>query len=448
MDALRGVMVERIVFKKAVKVKLTAGRIAAFKCPQDKSQVFLWCNDPLGLAIRATINGAKSYVFQAKVKSKSMRFTIGSIKTWSISDAQVEARRLQVLIDKGYDPRHVKAEMEAAQKESTITKKSQQTRESVTLAIAWNEYIEDRKSSWSDSHYRDHIVSMHLGGDTRRRSDKKTIPGTLASLANIRLVDLTPERIEEWAEVEARKRPTRARLSLGLLKAFLNWCAWHSTYKLIVTTNAAQSKSAKEKLGKANVKNDVLQREQLPAWFEAVRQIQNPVISAYLQTLLLTGTRREELAKLRWDDIDFQWNSLTIKDKVEDQRIIPLTPYVAHLLSSLPRRNEWVFSSPTAATGRLIAPRVAHNKACDIAGLNMTLHGLRRSFATLSEWVEVPGGISAQIQGHKPQGVREQNYIRRPLDLLRKWHCAIEEWILKEAGIKFIPTKKGIHVVK
>ncbi len=57
----------------------------------------------------------------------------------------------------------------------------------------------------------------------------------------------------------------------------------------------------------------------------------------------------------------------------------------------------------------------------------MTLHGLRRSFATLSEWVEVPGGISAQIQGHKPIGVREQNYIRRPLDLLRKWHVKIEE---------------------
>jgi integrase len=78
----------------------------------------------------------------------------------------------------------------------------------------------------------------------------------------------------------------------------------------------------------------------------------------------------------------------------------------------------------------------------------MTLHGLRRSFATLSEWVETPGGISAQIMGHKPQGVREQNYIRRPLDLLRKWHIKIEEWILNEAGIKFVPTKKGISLVK
>ena len=52
-----------------------------------------------------------------------------------------------------------------------------------------------------------------------------------------------------------------------------------------------------------------------------------------------------------------------------------------------------------------------------------------------------------QIQGHKPQGVREQHYIRRPLDLLRMWHVKIEEWILNEAGIQFVPVKAGLHVV-
>ena len=133
--------------------------------------------------------------------------------------------------------------------------------------------------------------------------------------------------------------------------------------------------------GKSKPKNDVLQREQLPAWFAAVKQIANPVISAHLQTLLLIGSRHcEEAAAIRWEDMEFQWNSLTIHDKVEGQRIIPLTPYVAHMLSALPRRSKWVFSSPTAASGRLTEPRIAHGKACAIAGSDMTLHGLRRSF--------------------------------------------------------------------
>lgn len=104
---------------------------------------------------------------------------------------------------------------------------------------------------------------------------------------------------------------------------------------------------------------DSLQREQLAAWFAAVQKIRNPVISAYLQALLLTGARREELAGLRWDDVDFQWRSLSIKDKTEGERTIPLTPFVSQLLALLPRRNDWVFSSPAAKDGRLAEPRIA-----------------------------------------------------------------------------------------
>jgi integrase len=430
------------------KVKLTAGRVAGFQCPEGKAQDFLWCDLVPGLGVRATASSAANrYIFQAKVNGKTMRVTIGKVSAWSISEAQTEARRLQVEIDNGNDPRQVEADKDAAKEAKAAAQVLQQARESVTVGDAWLEYIAARKPQWSGRHYSDHVADMHPGGAVRSRSAEQTIPGTLASLATVRLTDLTPERVEEWAQVESAKRPTRARLSLRLLKAFLFWCARHKTYKEIVTTNAAQSKAARESLGKAKVKNDVLQREQLPAWFAAVKQIGNPVISAYLQALLLTGARRNELAALRWEDVDFQWNSLTINDKVEGMRVIPLTPYVAHLLAALPRRSEWVFSSPTAASGRLTDPRIAHNQACAIAGLDMTLHGLRRSFASLCEWIEMPAGIAAQIQGHAPQGVREQNYIRRPLDLLRMWHVKIEAWILEQAGVVFVPTQAGLRVV-
>jgi len=62
-----------------------------------------------------------------------------------------------------------------------------------------------------------------------------------------------------------------------------------------------------------------------------------------------------------------------------------LTPYLCSLINALPRRNPWVFSSPTAADGKLAEPRIAHNKALDVSGLDhVTLHGLRRTFASLA----------------------------------------------------------------
>ncbi|HSW69283.1 MAG TPA: integrase family protein [Gammaproteobacteria bacterium] len=429
------------------KVKLTAGRIAAFQC--DKSnQSFLWCAEVPGLGVRATPKSdEKRYVFQAKVKGKSVRLTIGKVSIWSIPEAQIEARRLQILIDQGNDPRQIKANEKIAKEQNDIVLKQKEARESVTLGEAWAMYISERKPYWSLLHYRDHVNSMQRGGEKRKRSNKLTESGTLLSLSSVRLVDVSSELIEQWAKNESLKRPTRARLSLRLLKAFLFWCAKHPTFKNIVKENPAQSKKAREYFGKSKLKNDVLQREQLSAWFAAIKMLSNSVISAYLQILLLTGARREEIATLRWSDVDFQWRSLTIRDKVEGVRVIPLPPYVAHLLSMLPRRNSWVFSSPTSASGRLIDPSIAHRRACAVAGLDMSLHGLRRSFATLCEWIETPAGIAAQIQGHKPQGIREKNYIRRPLDLLRMWHIKIEVWILNEAKIEFDQQKIGLRVV-
>ena len=112
------------------------------------------------------------------------------------------------------------------------------------------------------------------------------------------------------------------------------------------------------------------------------------------------------------------------------------------LLASLPRRNQWVFSATTGATGRLQEPRIAHNRAIAAAGLPaLSIHGLRRSFGSLVEWVECPAGIAAQIMGHKPSAIAEKHYRVRPLDLLRSWHVKIEAWILEQAGIKFEPVQ-------
>jgi integrase len=85
-----------------------------------------------------------------------------------------------------------------------------------------------------------------------------------------------------------------------------------------------------------------------------------------------------------------------------------------------------------------------------MAGLPpVSLHGLRRSFGSLSEWVECPVGIVAQIQGHKPSATAEKHYRVRPLDLLRLWHTKIEKQILDFAGIEQPEALiEGLKVVK
>jgi len=423
--------------------RLTPDRIRRFACPKEKKQEFLWDTEAPRLAVRAT-SGSKSYIFEAKLNRQTVRVTIGDHRAWKLDDARAEARRLQTLIDRGTDPRQERAERVAASK----AKQEDARRTEAPALDAWVAYIDARRPKWGASHLRDHENASKEGGDLRTRGRRrgesdKTLPGTLRPLLALPLRQINADRVRDWIKVEATKRPTQTRLAFGLLRAFLNWCADSPEYRGQANTEACATRIARDELPKRAPKDDCLQREQLPLWFEHVRALANPVHSAYLQALLLTGARREELASLKWNDVDFQWKSLTIRDKVEGERTIPLTPYVATLLSPLPRRNEWVFSSPTAASGRLQEPRIGHKKALTAAGLpDLSLHGLRRSFGTLSEWVEVPAGIVAQIMGHKPSAIAEKNYRRRPLDLLRMWHTKIEFWILTEAGIK-PPTEEA-----
>ncbi len=160
------------------------------------------------------------------------------------------------------------------------------------------------------------------------------------------------------------------------------------------------------------------------------------IAAAWQHRVLKDGVLQRLL--LPWALRMSQRKGISIRDKVEGTREIPATPYMLHLLATLPRRNEWVFPSNTSATGCLTEPNNPHTRACKAAGLEgLTLHGLRRSFKSLTEWLEVPVGVVAQIQGHKPSATAEKHYTIRPLELLRVHHERIEAWILEQAGIVF-----------
>jgi len=424
---------------------LTHGLLERAACPDGEPFVLVRDGDKKGLRLRITRAGGKHWQFETRIKGKLFTRALGGWPAVAIDQAKAEAHRLRGLTETGQDPRELERQQatEKAERQATAVAKAKDAkRHTLTVAEVWADYIEKRRPFWGALHYRDHIDKAKAGGlPSGRRGGGKTLtrPGPLASLMNCKLAELTPARIEAWAALEGQTRPSSARLAWRLLTVFLTWCSEQPEYApLLPTKNPAKTKKAREALGKPGTKADVLQRGQLSEWFAAVQQLQNPVISACLQMMLLTGARPGEVLALRWEDINTKWKGISIRDKVEGTREIPATPYMLHLLSALPRRNEWVFSSTTSASGCLTEPNTPHTRACKAAGLEgLTLHGLRRSFKSLTEWLEVPVGIVAQIQGHKPSATAEKHYTVRPLELLALHHNRIEAWILEQAGIAF-----------
>jgi hypothetical protein len=121
-----------------LRERLTPARIAAFECPPDKQQAFLWDAAMPRLAVRATA-GARSFIFESKLDRRTIRITIGDVAAWPLESvwsgkgaartevqrgARQEAARLQGLVDQGTDPRELEQEQKAAKAAAKAAKQA------------------------------------------------------------------------------------------------------------------------------------------------------------------------------------------------------------------------------------------------------------------------------------------------------------------------------------
>ena len=418
------------------KIAFTAGRVSGFKCPPDKKQAFMWDVTAPGLGLRATPAGKPAYVFQGVYQGKDLRITIGSPAAWSIPDAQAKARELQRLIDEGTDPRDLKRDALAAHAEKQAAAAAQ----ALTVGELWPMYLANgkpkRKDAWKPRYRADLEAMAAPGGEKKKRGQGATRPGPLYPLLALPLAAINEDTLKSWYDREAVAGKHQAARALMMFRGFLRWCAARPEYRNLTDRDAGKAAAIVENLPSNTRRTDALEAAQVPGWWAGVEQLSNRTASAYLRALLLTGARREELAALTWANVDFQWRKLTIADKVETTRTIPLSPYMAHMLATLPRVGLYVFAS-TGKAGRITDTRNSHAKALQSAAIEgLTIHGLRRSFSLLGEAAGAPAGAIAQVMGHKPSATAE-GYRPRSIDALRPFLEQIEAHILSLAGVQF-----------
>ena len=429
---------------------LTAGLIERLKCPPGKTQVFLRDTKAPGLRVRATAastknpKGLKAFVYEAKLNRQTIRRTIGDVRVWDIEAARTEARRLAVVVrSDGDDPRELERQQDAAKATelAAATAKAQaDIEQALTVGDLWPRYLAEgkpkRKDAWKPGYRASLDVMAAPGGVPKKRGQGHTRPGPIYPLLALALGDVTEDTLQLWFEREAKAGRHQAARALMMFRGFLRWCAGRPEYRKLIDRDAGKAPAILENLPSNTKRTDAIEAAQLPGWWQGVEQLNNRTASAYLKALVLTGARKEELAGLTWANVDFQWRKLTIADKVDQTRTIPLTPYLAQLLATLPRINTFVFASARKA-GRISDTRASHAKALQSAAMDgLTIHGLRRSFSLLGEAAGAPAGAIAQVMGHKPSATAE-GYRPRSVDALRPYLEKVEAHILEQAGVRF-----------
>lgn len=122
-----------------------------------------------------------------------------------------------------------------------------------------------------------------------------------------------------------------------------------------------------------------------------------PVMAGFIQFQLMTGARRGETLKLRWEQVDLKAQTAFLPDTKNGRaRSMPLMSYLVDWLKELPRTSEYVFPISVPYL------RKAWKRICKAAGIategddRLRIHDLRHeAISRVAEaGSQVPGGIS------------------------------------------------------
>jgi integrase len=161
-----------------------------------------------------------------------------------------------------------------------------------------------------------------------------------------------------------------------------------------------------EKLGKNPVRlargqwhrekrrSGIVKPTELPAFWQGIENLENPIHRDYLKIALLTGLRRNEAAALTWDEIDFEEKVVRLPEaraKTHEALDLPMSDLLHEVFVT--RRavgcdGPFVFPSDSKS-GHIQEPRYALDQIAETTGIRVTVHDLRRTFITVAEGCEI-----------------------------------------------------------
>ena len=180
-------------------------------------------------------------------------------------------------------------------------------------------------------------------------------------------------------------------------------------------------------------RNNFIKAHELPLWHKEVMQLNNETLRDYLLLILFTGLRRQEAAKLKWENVDLQAKTLTIDDTKNSQRhILPLSSFLYELLERRKAHtvSEYVFDG-SGKDGHIIEQRKQMAKVIQATGINFTVHDLRRTFITIAESLDIPVYALKRLLNHKMNNDVTAGYVIMDVECLRKPMQIISDFLLQ-----------------
>jgi integrase len=350
-----------------------------------------------GLQLIVQPTGHKAYALFVRIHGKQVKLHVGNAGVLSLGQARDGARHKLAMIARGEDPRAVKREAQPAPE---------------TFEIVARRFIE--------RHAKPHTKSWRL---TERIIARELLPRwngrPLASITKRDVLSVIDAILD-------RNSPIMANRVLAVVRRLFNWCTERDLVEYSpVSRLRAPSREVK--------------RDRTPSDDELVRIWQAAEALGYpfgppIKLLVLLGQRREEIAGMRWSELDDTLTVWTLPKERVKNRIaheVPLPTAAREILRTIPRFGNSDFVFTTTGTTPVSGFSKAKQRLDAMISPPLpawTLHDLRRAAASGMARLGVSLPVVEKVLNHTSGAFRGVAGIYQRHDFAQEKKEALEIW--------------------
>ncbi len=342
-----------------------------------KGQIIYRDDNLVGFGLRVTAS-QRAYIAECKVNGKARRITLGRHGSLSADEAREQAAKL-------------------IEQMSARRLPSKRSTQAPTLKELLALYLDRR-------HLRPTTVLNY----------KRVINGCLADWLDKPITMITEEMVQTRHKDLAKTNHMgtmghhQANAAMHVLSRMLNYAADNLQSpdgQPAISLNPVGKLTQNKLWYKTNRRELVVPDHKLASWYQAVMSLESPMVRDYLLLLVLTGLRRTEAISLKWSDVDFGEQTLTIPAEISKnhrEHKLPLSDFILTILAHRKIQagnSQWVF--PRADIDQFMAyPYDAIQVAAKRAGCPFTPHALRRTFCSVAARAGVGHHLIRKLVNH------------------------------------------------
>lgn len=368
----------------SVKLTLTDSKIAALKPPASGREEYT-DHKITGLRLRVGSSGKKVWIFRKRVDDKVINRTLGAYPGLKLAGARDEAEKVLEALARGGG----------------------------TAAI-------DRTFRDAAEHWMEKVAKGK--NDSWKLQERQLERHVLPVLGKRKIREIRRADVRDLIEgIEGAILPNRV---LALVKVIFRYAVSRDWIDTSPAEGVLKPKAESER-------ERVLDMAEVKRVWDAAEHLGYP-FGPWVRLMLLTGQRRTEVASMRWDAIDLQnatWSLKADDTKADRGHLVPLSAPVVAILKQLPQIGDYVLSSDGKTHIKAYGQGKAKLDTFIAAGGPMagwTYHDLRRTAATHMVRLGVSMEVVGRVLNHAVQGITAKVYALHSFAPEKR--AALDKW--------------------